>query len=53
VTGDLELARQTLAESDFFGAVFDIDPSEQQDLVGLHTRAARILVAELRARADS
>jgi hypothetical protein len=51
VTGDLDTARKALAQADFFSAVFDIDPNDQQDLVELHRRTTRALTSELRALA--
>jgi carbonic anhydrase/acetyltransferase-like protein (isoleucine patch superfamily) len=50
ITGDLDQARKLLAESDFFGRVFDIAPTDQEDLVELHRRTARTVADEIRRR---
>jgi carbonic anhydrase/acetyltransferase-like protein (isoleucine patch superfamily) len=50
ITGDLEQARKLLAEADFFGSVFAVTRSDQEDLVELHRCTARTVAEEIRQR---
>jgi carbonic anhydrase/acetyltransferase-like protein (isoleucine patch superfamily) len=52
VTGDLDTARELLAEADFFGTTFALAPEEQEDLVVLHCRTTRMVAREILERED-
>jgi hypothetical protein len=51
ITSDLDEARSLLAQSDFFGRVFAVATSDQEDLVELHRHSVRIVAEEIRRRA--
>lgn len=50
ITGDLDTARELLAGADFFGNVFALGDSVQDDPIELHRRSAKVAAAEIRAR---
>jgi carbonic anhydrase/acetyltransferase-like protein (isoleucine patch superfamily) len=50
ITGDLEQARNLLAKADFFGSVFAMASSDQENLVELHRHSARTVAEEIRQR---
>jgi carbonic anhydrase/acetyltransferase-like protein (isoleucine patch superfamily) len=50
ITGDLDAARELLAEADFFGNVFALGYTAQDDPMELHRRSARVAAAEIRRR---